>query len=255
MIVKKHCEWCGVYSENCYYRFVVEPKYTIFLDSPFVKEIDPVNGRVILKNGDFIECTQIASIDKVGIFYDDVLTHIFCSEKCEDNFINTFASFINPELKYQSAVYSNPNVFNPMIFDIDAFDYENETCCNCSNKFPNITKIFTLIPINDVKIISGKYKEIPKEAGYHAVLSDIDEKHLLGNYYLFNLDTDKTKWTKTNFCSNECTFDFAKENNMLVMFKNNMIKGYTTCISEFTIKINNGLANEYKYRPQILSRK
>ena len=253
MPVKRHCEWCGAYSENAFYRFIGETENVFFLNSPFISKIDTESKSIILKTGQVMSYLGLTAPDQ-AVSVTDFIPHIFCSEKCEDEFIQKHTVVYRNDLHLQTAVLNNQQngIFSPLNVAIENLKHQSFRCEICNNYFPNLSKSFTCDSISDSKTLEGTLAQPPVDyfSHYPITFSDMNNQYPNGSWYLFNVDHDQT--SKKQFCSNECAFEYAKLNNSFIVFKSNMLTGLLTSINPFTVLINQGLKNKYLYRPQKL---
>jgi hypothetical protein len=247
----KHCEWCGKESPNYFYRFIIEPDYIIFFNSPFVKSIDRVNQIVLLTSGEQVKYSvQVAP--SMAVYYTEVLPHIFCSAKCEDDFIHRYGLPYRDDLPEKTAVISfkKNGYYAPMVIGVDKLSYNSTVCDHCHDEFPNKNKKYTSIKIIGRKIQDATSNTNPDLRNYPVAFSDMYEGKNHGKFYLFKIDVNQNNWITNQFCSNECAFDYSIKNEVIVIYKNNILEGKISAITPYTKNINEGLDNPYRYRPQ-----
>lgn len=251
MITEKCCEWCGKSSNKYMYRFIVEPEYILYLNSPLVLRIDRQNQVVTLRDGSKLDYS-VEQPDQTAILFKELIPHIFCSESCEDNFVNTHTVTVRNDIHLKTAALSfkQEGYFVPLSIPVEKIKHTTNTCTVCKNTFPNVSKQFQSMEIRSLKEIPGELNVEPK-TDYAVVFSDISKKHPKGKYYCVDLIIPPSKVAmRESFCSNECVFEYASNKSACILFKNNIMQGYLTCITPVTVKINDGLGNPYKYRPQ-----
>lgn len=252
MKVAKHCEWCGKYSDNSFYRFIGEVENEFLLDSPLIANIDTINKLIVLKSGQTMSYLAMTSRTQ-AVTVVDFIPHIFCSEICEDAFVNDPRFLHRQELRFKTPVIEcrKLGIFNPLSVPIEHIQHQMDRCETCNKKFPNLHKSFICHHIIESKILSGSMTIPPPiEPSPNAIaFSDMNKKHPLGNWYYFVFDDVNSK-TRHLFCSNECAFKYSESNDSLIVFKNNTMLGNKTCINPWTVKINEGLGNSYLFRPQ-----
>lgn len=255
MKVAKHCELCGEYSENAFYRFIGEIEHMILLNSPFISRIDTENNSVILKTGHVMNYLCLTAQDR-AVSIVDFIPHIFCSERCEDEFIRKHTIMYRNDLHLKTAViqYRQSELFSPLSVAIENLEHQSVPCEICNADFPNLSKSFSCFPILDSKTIVGTLVQPPMIdlSRYPLSFNDMNEKHPNGTWYLLSVDFDRLK--QAILCSNECAFEYARSKNNVLVFKNNMLSGVLTSISPFTVRINQGLHNKNIYRPQKIQR-
>ncbi len=247
----KHCEWCGGLSSSYYYRFVINPLQIILLDSPMIHSIDKENQVVTLKNGEKYDYSALISPDTAA-GYNEIFPHIFCSEKCEDTFVERYSIIYRKDVTVISL--KDEGIFNPVVVPVEHINYNNDTCKQCKNNFPNLNKRYIHIKIVSKTIQKANINDKPDLSKYPVVFSDMYHGKQHGNYYLFEIEHNKSTWGEAQFCSNECAFQYTIENDCIIMYKNNILEGSFCHVSPYTTKINEGLGNPYKYRPQKMSR-
>jgi len=252
---EKHCEWCGSASSNYFYRFIIQPDYLIFLNSPLIKSIDKNNQVVYLKNGSQVDYSALIS-SEMAVSYNEIFPHLFCSEDCEDSYLSKHSVQYRNDIENEIAVLSlnENNIFSPLVIPIENIRHTNVSCDQCKQEFPNFNKSFNCINILSKKIQKAHINDRPDLQNYPVVFSDMHNDKPSGNYFLFDIDMNQSSWRKKIFCSNECSFEYAKNENVIVMYKNNMMNGNLTIVSPYTVDINKGLNNPYKFRPQKFTR-
>ena len=248
---EKHCEWCGELTHNYFYRFIIQPDYIIFLKSPLINFIDRQNQIVELNNGKIVDYSAIES-PEIAASYSEIFPHIFCSENCEDSYVSTHTFIYRNDLEYEIAVlsFAENNIFSPRVIPIERIKHSNAICHHCNNEFPNYNKRFSCVKIRSKKIKKANFGEKPDLQHYPIVFSDMHSEKPEGNYFLFDIEMNKSSWEEKLFCSNECAFDYSQKQDKIILYKNNMLRGNFSIISPYTLKINEGLNNPYKYRPQ-----
>jgi hypothetical protein len=251
--MNKMCEICGNLSNEAYYLFVSSLEYTVYLDSPQINYFDRENGIVYFNNGCKYQINGFTSKSE-AIFCSHMTTHIFCSETCENNFLNMYKSLTLYEAALEIGILSHKKDFCPVLYPLKNFKYDLLICEQCNQKYPNSDKIYKIIPIEDTQKLSGNLKNPPHNKYFSFIFSDMHENKLDGNYYQIKLNHGKENWKFGNFCSNECVYEYSKKTDSLIIFKNNIMKGYITAITKFSKDINNGLSQPYILRPQIFSK-
>src|SRR5437016_6298833 len=86
----KHCEWCGLLSDESFYRFIGEAEYIIFLKSVMVSKIDLERLVVHFTDGRSLSYVGLVALDTAASTLD-AIPHIFCSETCEDRFLEKYS--------------------------------------------------------------------------------------------------------------------------------------------------------------------
>jgi hypothetical protein len=247
----KHCEWCGSATNNFIYRFVFEPEYTLYLKSRMIDFHDKERQRVVLEDGREFEYSFLQPYD-TAIKVAEALPHIFCSEKCVDNFLDKHAVFFGDSIHEKTPIYSfkQEGYFVPGIVEPREVSYREDECTQCARSFPNISKQFRAFLIKSIEEVPGNLNDGPSYES-DIIQTDMSQGNPNGIFYHLNFNQPMSPIDKkVTFCSNECSFDFSVEKNCLVMFKDNLMKGVSAIISPVTKKINNGLNNRYVYRPQ-----
>jgi hypothetical protein len=249
----KHCEWCGQKTEKSLFRFVGDVHLTIFLNSPHIIGHDQIARRIKLSNGQILDYSAITSPTE-AIGFKDLITHLFCSEKCEDEFVAEHAVVSRNDL-YQKTPFVDwvsKGVFLPFVVDPKNIGHKKVECFVCCIQYPTATKTYTSFPLIGSKVMKGVYGKPPfSEQGiYPLIMSDLSDQHREGSYYLLN--PDMNKGNKLSFCSNECAIQHAENSNCCVVYKNNILNGRICCLSVYTKSINEGLGNGYIFRPQPL---
>lgn len=249
----KYCEWCGKNSASFIYRFLARVDYFIHLDSPRIKQIDLKNDEVILDGGQKISFSAKMS-SEAAISFSELIPHIFCSEGCEDAFLSKYQGFFRNDVPTITAITEfKQNEFVPVSFPIENINCSTSSCAQCGEKFPNISKSQTIYRILSSAVENGDLSSGPKKADtYPIIFSDMHPTRPQGKYYYLNPDMKNP--TKGIFCSNDCTYDYAKEKNVFIIQKNILMENNLTAISPFTIDINRGLSNPNIFRPQIMRR-
>lgn len=253
---EKHCEWCGSLTSNYFYRFIIQPNYIIFLNSPLIKSIDKNNQIVNLKNGNQVDYSALIS-STMAVSYNEIFPHLFCSENCEDSYLSKHSVHYRDDIENEIAVLSlnENNIFSPIVVPIEQIKHSKEVCHQCNTGFPNFNKHFNCIKIKSMDKQKARLGDRPDMQKYPIVFSDMHDRKPDGNYFLLDIDMDQSKWAKNLFCSNECAFEYAQKENKIVMYKNNMLEGNLSIVSPYTVEINEGLNNPYKFRPQKFGRR
>jgi hypothetical protein len=249
----KYCEWCGKNSITFIYRFLARVDYVIHLDSPHVRTIDEQNQDVILSDGQRISYSAKLS-PVAATSFRQLIPHIFCSEQCEDSFLEKYQGFFRndiPELTPLSKF--NDSQFLPVSFPVSNVKHTTATCKQCGVSFPNVSKTFNVFRITASAIEEGTLTSQPLTGNsYQMAFSDMHPSRPTGRWYFLTADLKSP--SKELFCSNDCSYDFAKTHNVLVVFQNVLMENNLTALSPFTLDINRGLSNPNIFRPQVLRR-
>ncbi|HOJ19728.1 MAG TPA: hypothetical protein PLT92_14285 [Ignavibacteriaceae bacterium] len=247
----KHCEWCGKLSANYFYRFIAKLNNLIFLDSPYVREVDISNTTVYLKNGEHVKYSSHMTHD-LAASHNQFIQHIFCSERCEDDFIDVHKLIYRQDLKLKSAfiTFSDKTDFHPFLVAISSFDHEQSRCIQCNSLFPDNERKFGVFNIISKKIEYHPISFIPDTNIYEMIFTDIKPGKTSCNYYMYKLDMNNSSNSNIHFCSNECVFDFSSENSCFILSLNNVLGGIYAAITPDTLEYNKALGNVYKYRPK-----
>jgi len=247
----KHCEWCGSGTVNFVYRFIIEPEYMLFLRSKMISYHDRQRQRVHLEDGREFEYSLLQP-DDIAVQVTEALTHIFCSEICVDNFLERHSVIHNQSIHEKIPIHSfkQEGYFVPIIVEPRLVSHREDVCTQCARSFPNISKLFRAFLIKSIQEVPGNLNDGPSYES-DIIQTDMSQDKLNGIFYHLNFNQPMAPLDKkVTFCSNECSFDFSVNNNCLVMFKDNVMKGVSATISPVTKKINDGLGNRYVYRPQ-----
>lgn len=275
--MNKHCEFCGKESNNSLRRWITDPPYFIFLDSPHVKYHDSNEHYVVIENEnqDYkIDYTVRISENKV-VKVDNLTSHIFCSESCEDRFLEKHGSIFNEKnLKEVKALVNldSLGIFLPLSFPIDQFEHNKKYCKSCKEEFPILSSSFIIREINKYTKVKNHYttfftesidtkpkqdlkkmmdEERPNIDHHEILISDVNKNNPRGYYHLYEYGYNIEE--NFSFCSNECIFSFCEENNSICFFESNFEKGMKVIISPETKKINELLLSPYKFRPSVYS--
>ncbi len=247
--IGKQCEECGQYSNNWFYRFIGEVRYTIYLNSPLIISTDKINEIVHFINGNTLKYNIILGNQACAV--TDFTPHIFCTENCEDYFLEEYSSYASNEVINNPGVifWEHNELFSPVSIPIEYLKYENTICNQCGINFPNLYRTFAVFPILGSRIDSGNFDNPPSDPKYLA-FSDMGKEKQYGNWYSMMINLKKI--IHHHFCSNECAFEFAVSTNSAITFKSNFLTGMLVNINPYSVQINQGLKNPYLYRPQKL---
>jgi len=255
----KHCEFCGVESNDYFFRFIAEQMNIIFLNNPQITYNDKEQRVVVLKNGERLDYSW--QIDpNVAINFMDLSVHIFCSERCEDAYIAKYPVIFRPDIANDVVMinWQEEKIFNPQVFPTKFFipEFMWESCDVCSIKFPS-TKSYSYIVKNKVSkitkcdIISGMYGAKASQVdNYDITVSDFNEEITEGKYFMYKSNVES--YFEKQFCSKECTFNYCRNNESISISKNNLENGSLTVVTPHTLDINKKLGNNFIYRPHIL---
>jgi hypothetical protein len=257
---KKGCELCGKISDNYLYRFIAEQMNTIFLNNPRIRFVDKEQRVVVLNDGSRLDYSWQVDANH-AINFMDLTIHIFCSEKCEDNYIAKYPVFLRQNIADDILVadWRKQNQFVPQVFQTEVFCPKDmwSKCVECSTDYPS-TKAYSYIKKENVSkiiktdIISGKFGSKPHQTDdFDFTVGDMHKNNPEGYYYLYksNLKSSVEKL----FCSKECSYNYCVNNNSIAVSKNNLEKGSLTVITPHTTKINEKLGNNFIHRPHILA--
>lgn len=258
--IKKGCELCGKIFDNYIYRFIAEQMNIIFLKNPKINFNDKDQRVVVLNDGSRLDYSWQINDDN-AINFLDLSVHIFCSETCEDTFVNKYPVVFRSNIANDVLLvdWKKQNQFVPTVFATNHFCPEHmwEPCDECSTKFPS-TKAYPYIIKNKVSKITDRHEESgsfgskPSRAdNYQFTISDIHKNSQAGIYYSY--ETDFRSSIEKQFCSKECSFKYCASNNSVSILKNNLMKGSITVTTPQTVKINEKLGNKFIYRPHILA--
>ena len=249
----KHCEFCGVSSSDYLYRFIAEVEYMIFLNNPNILENNKTDRYVILSDGSKLDYSVQIDLNHATRF-KELIPHIFCTEKCEDRFLNKYAQYFGNEIhnKTISINYEDKGWFSPVSFPVSAFEHKISVCKYCNSSFPNFRKHYKIQNIVNFRKIEGGLAEQklldnkPAMNPHEYLISDISEENTVGYYYIYKTGMERERY---QFCSNECCCQFCLETNSIGFIRSNIEKGYILNLSSHTAEINIALRNVYKYRP------
>lgn len=197
----------------------------ILIPSPFL----PVTGRLFaqVEDEDEVESsTGIVSTEGIERFAAKTLKPIF-------QYLNQAVVLDIPE-----------SMFFPIISKKEKLIKQN--CENWNIEFDGIRR----------KYMSKKILELRKDkqqfgkpgilhAGWDVAISDVSQKNLQGNGYLFKTDN---QFKPVNLCSNESAVSYCKKNNVLIYYTDFLNNGKLRLLSEYTPEINKKLQNQYLYR-------
>ena len=86
----KYCEFCGEQDINFIYRFIAEVEYLIFLKNCDITDHNQSERYVIVNNKQRVDYSVQTDIDH-AVNFKKLIPHIFCSEVCEDRFLNKYS--------------------------------------------------------------------------------------------------------------------------------------------------------------------
>lgn len=139
------------------------------------------------------------------------------------------------------------NVFVPVSFRPEVLNASINSCYQCGHGFPNFHKIYKVADILESQKEKGVIGVPPKSLNdFGIAFSNIYENNKEGYYFLYKTNS---KFENFHFCSNECALDYCKKNDSLAIFRNNIEKGTLRAITPDLIEINQGLDNDYIFRP------
>ena len=249
----KHCEFCGINSNDYFYRFIAEVQYIIFLNNSRVVKNITTDRYVLLDDGSRLDYSvQTDSYHAVN--FEDLISHILCSEQCEDRFLKKYVQYFSNDIykKHTFINYEKEGLFSPICFPVDSFEHNKAVCKFCNSQFPDFNKFYEINNIVDFrKLDGGLAKEkllnnMPKLEPHEIMTSNISKENTEGFYFIYKTGLEKDKF---QFCSNECCFEYCLKSNSIAFIKTNIEKGYKLMISSDTIDINIALMSVYRYKP------
>ena len=191
-----------------------------------------------------------------AVNFKKLIPHIFCSEVCEDRFLNKYSQHFSLSIHEKTYImnYNTEKIFSPVSFPINAFDHKKKICKQCDNSFPYYHKYYYILEIIERKKLDGKLAyeqlnmedQIPKPNTHEIIVSDINKDNTVGHYYVYKIGLNQEF---INFCSNDCAFDYCKIKESVCITISNIEKGSTLSITPDLIDINKALRNIYKYKP------
>ena len=258
----KHCEWCGNNSEDFIYRFIAEQINMIFLSNPKIVRNDRERKILTLSNGENLDYS-LQTDSEHAVNTREFSLHIFCGEACEDKFLGEFGVALRPGIENNRLMinWQDENVFVPTLLPADYLCPENmwSRCKECKSSFPSTTDYpyffnYRIIKILKSTQVPGVMGQKPAElAHYNIGLTDMNEAKPTGTFYLYDFNNSDIPKEDDLFCSKECAFEYAKNNNSIILHKNNLLKGTLRVITPDTVRINQSLGNKYLYRSHILN--
>ena len=255
---QKACEFCGTISDNYFYRFLAESQYLLFLNNSAISSNNTEERYVTLTDGRRIEYS-LQIDDSRAVNFDNLIPHIFCSEQCEDRFINKYAPILRDDIHLSRMMldFREMDVFSPMSFPTESIQHQVASCKACGEKFPNFSKSYEVRNIVNERavernftaeqIISNEVELFPHEI----MVSDISGENTHGKSYIYKTGLELENF---QFCSNECCVKYCGTHSSIAFFKSNIEKGQILCLSKEVPEINRALKNAYRYQPLEFSR-
>jgi len=185
--------------------------------------------------------------------------HLFCSDQCVEDFskkrLHYFPDWIlNEGINYSHKLY-HYFTHNTKNNDISQFNHKIVKCEICGIEYPSMGRIWVeFAKIENTEIREGFYNEIPiseEERNSYVFLSGLNaDTKQYGSFYCYKVSRMEPVFY--NFCSYDCAFHYAKQENKIINVTSIMNKDKKGMISPDTEKINNDLENKMLHRPTFL---
>jgi len=126
------------------------------------------------------------------------------------------------------------------------------TCDNCFSLLDNVGRhnCYVMIRIKKQKIVPSDNRfsgYAPYQHEYPFPFASFNPQKPFGNVFMYAVEeTDYDLKNRTWFCSNECAYNYAKENNLLMLYYDESLNS-VRAITPHTVQINNELGGD-KFR-------
>ena len=258
-VSNRHCEFCEKLSTSVQYYFVGEARGVYF--TYHADTHDKANKTFQLYSGQIVKYDLLSRDRFAYIFRPLWLPHIFCSSKCAAELSLGWEMWVDFEtiLDKVSVDFSKvpcPGENYPwcaqIVLPMDQFEYEVKICHVCKSQFPFRDKKYTISPIKTSSYFRGDVSSFLKPAGTDIVQTTTHKYRSEGHFWSITISRHAA--SSMHFCSDQCAYEYAKDNNAVVSFPNMIRDGCFTAVTPFTVALNEYWGRDYPYYPQKLMR-